>query len=810
LRERLRVWFFALCPLALASGILLQVNNVGKDRFDEFNLKTSRAQAIQTARDFLQSQGLDTTGWKAYSAAKTDSDLFRYLRMKPPLEASVVRELVPPASGSVLFQSPDGKRRATVIVSLQGRVLGFDFHSAVDPIMTPDKDGAEELRTALSLMAADPQLRTIFARSTPEIATIDQGGNGKLRRFTWHAPFGSEHELELEFSATIRNAQVLSRNLAGTIDRVYAARRLGAHETLLALFGICYSLFGGVVAIYSVIIYVRRAAQKEVSHSRMLWIALLVSMMMIGVVLSGTSETMIQTGGKDTPVPLAFIYTILCLGLAGLGLLVGIAYSSGEGEVREAYPGKLTSLDALLLGKVFSRNVGRSVLVGMAFASWFLLLSQLLQIPLAGHQRMESLNSIHLFFMRAPWVSFLIAQPAIGLVFAVGGLLQPLAFVTRTIGSKKTRIATLIFLTALGASGAAAARVTLPGVMVALVVSVVSLLAPFFAYDLLASLISFIATGFVSSLIIAIILFPGWTGFALSMGGVMAVTLCAAFAAWRRGRTWKDEEVRPEYARHISERLALQEEVAAAREAQLRLLPQAPPFIPGLSIFASCQPAQVVGGDFYDFFNLSEGRLGIFVAEGGNRGLASALTIALAKGYLMHAARRTTSPTEVIQRLEATLGSVLEGNTVRTTVAYAVIDVRRGTLSYARTGAYPKVIVAGFDGDLSQSERQVTAAIGNRVSPIWEGHANLSEGDGIIFYTDGIARRLADRTSMLQEDWVRQLALEQPDANALHGTLLKSIGASIGSANGDLEDDLTAIVIRFTKVESAALAEGVA
>lgn len=799
-----RFWFlfYALCPLALLGGILLQVHNVRKERFDEFQLTTDRARATQAAQVFLKSQGIETAGWTAYIGAATDAKLYTYLRSRTSHVAVGVRDVVQPAAARVLFQSPNGQRRAVVKLSLQGRVLGFDFHNAIEPLKTADQNSVEEQRTARDSLMADPKLRVFFERSVPEIATIEQGGGASLRKYTWRAPAGSAHELELEFTTTVQNARVLSRDLKATVDEDYAAHNLGTHPSLTAVFGICYSLFVGVVAIYSVVTYVRRAAQKEVSHARMMWISLLVAFLMIGVVLTGLNESMIETSARENPIPLGFVFTLICLAFVGLGLLVGFAYSSGEGEVREAYAGKLTSLDALLLGKVFSRNVGASVLVGMAFASWLLLSSQVLQAPFAGNQQEESLNALHLYFMNAPWISFLFAQPAIGLIFAIGGLLQPLAFVTRTISNRKVRIAVLVFLTALAAAGAATSHVSLSGLIIALLTAVPGLLIPFFAYDFLAALVSFIGVNFISSLVNVSLVFPGWQAFTISMAAIITATVAVEFLAWRRGRTWKDDEVRPEYARHISERLALQEEVAAAREAQLRLLPQSPPFIPGLSIFASCQPAHVVGGDFYDFFLLSEGRLGIFVAEGGNRGLASALTIALAKGYLMHASRRGCPPAEVIHQLEATLGAVLEGNTVKTTVAYAVLDVRRGTLSYARTGAYPKVLVTRPGSRSILSERQM--------DNIREGHVNLEEGDGIIFYTDGIARRLSGRTSMLQEDWIRNLADGQPDANALHGSLLQSVGAPLGKDPGELEDDLTAIVIRFTRTEVASLAEGVA
>src|SRR5207248_10259744 len=115
-----------------------------------------------------------------------------------------------------------------------------------------------------------------------------------------------------------------------------------------------------------------------------------------------------------------------------------------------------------------------------------------------------------------------------------------------------------------------------------------------------------------------------------------------------RGREYRDEEVRPLYARHIAERQLLEAEMAAAREAQLHLLPKSVPNIAGLSISAACIPARIVGGDFYDFFPLANNRLGVFIAEGSNRGVGSALNIALAKGFLMHTVRRNLSPHEVL------------------------------------------------------------------------------------------------------------------------------------------------------------------
>src|SRR5262249_55539398 len=167
--------------------------------------------------------------------------------------------------------------------------------------------------------------------------------------------------------------------------------------------------------------------------------------------------------------------------------------------------------------------------------------------------------------------------------------------------------------------------------------------------------------------------------------GAIVFLAVELYFSWR-GKIYSEAQVRPLYARHLAERLALTAEIGAARMAQVRLLPDAPPVIAGLSIAGSCTPAREVGGDFFDYYALDDHRLGLFVAEGCNRELGSAMAIALAKGYLMHTVRLDLTPVEVLRRLRATLGSVLLGENAPMTVLYAVIDGRTGSLRYARAG----------------------------------------------------------------------------------------------------------------------------
>ncbi|MBV8819815.1 MAG: SpoIIE family protein phosphatase [Acidobacteriaceae bacterium] len=805
----LRWTFFGLAPIALLAAILLKISYERRDPY-LLRVESNRERAIAIARRYIVSLGVPAEGWKAYCTAKPDPDLFRFFRSKPRNEGTLARALAPPVVIQVLFESPQ-HRHAFVTMSLEERVLGYDIRGAGKEVKGPLQSEAQTLQTATDALNSDPRLADLFARAVPEVSSVDRSEAAVTRVYTWRVPVQPLHELELAFTTSVRNGAVLSRMLKATVDPSYVRRTFRRTDDLLGIATLGFSFYVIAVILYSAVSYGRRATQGEVSHSRTLWMAVITTVLFMSILLTGYDETFISIATQNAAVPVGFVYTLLTLLMMGAALLASVAYGAGEGDVREAYPGKLASLDALVLGKVVSRNVGTSVMIGATFACWFLLMMQVLKMFTLGTAALDELNSVRFPFMRAPWLSFLMIGPASAFLFAVGGLVQPLAFAVRWIRTPRWRIPVVALCAVLATGAVVTSKPSVSSLLVTILVNVPALLVPFFVYDLLASVVSFITVSFVSSVVWISVLYAGWGRLAFWLTLVACLTLVLEFFAWRRGRDWREEEVRPEYARHIAERQALEAEVSAAREAQLRLLPQAPPHIPGLSIFASCLPARVVGGDFYDFFPLSEQRLGIFIAEGGNRGLASALSIALAKGYLMHATQRVKSPTDLILRLEETLGSVLESGVVTATIAYAILDARTGALEYARTGSYPKLVVTSNSGVIQQ-EHDV-AAIPGRHLPITEGRARVSEGDTIVLFTDGVANRMASRSRSSHENWIERLAREHADTHALYTTLFDSIGAPIAACDHELEDDLTAIVIRRVagnlQTQTAAL-EGVA
>ena len=357
--------------------------------------------------------------------------------------------------------------------------------------------------------------------------------------------------------------------------------------------------------------------------------------------------------------------------------------------MKRSIPGKLTPLDALLAGRIFSRDVAVSVLCGAAAAGWLLLCQHALGYLLPTDMLGARAEGLRYTFARLPWLTLVAGRQYESLLIAVAGLLLPASFLLRSKKGRQGRRFVWLILFALFSVLQDAARYpTVASSLLAMGVLASALLLPFFAFDLLAAIVSLSSLAFVNEprLVSALYSLPGWSLRSFGLAALAAASLaCAAYLAVR-GSAVREEDVRPLYAKNLAERMGLQAEVLAAREAQLRLMPQAAPQMPGMDVAACCLPAKGVGGDFYDFFQLDANRIGIFVAQGGERGLASALCVALAKGVLMHTPpSRPTPAAQIVLQLEAGMAKLLKGGSAANiSFVYGVIDTHRQLLELSR------------------------------------------------------------------------------------------------------------------------------
>jgi hypothetical protein len=482
-----------------------------------------------------------------------------------------------------------------------------------------------------------------------------------------------------------------------------------------------------------------------------------------------------------------------------IGLLFGVAYGAGEGDLREAYPGKLRSVDAFLRGKVFSANCARSILAGGAFAGWLLLLQNSLLLMVHGGPIDESRDLLGYSLESSPLLGAATDNWIPSLTFMTAfGLMLPLAFLRSRI-RREWLVSALLLPFAGGVAWIMGTNGSWQINLIFCVVYAASVCAPFFFGDLLAACSCLVALQFVGMLVRWSAVSDWWHTLAytrvLPVGiGFLLVEL---YFAWR-GRVYDDADVRPRYARNVVERQALTAEIAAARLAQVRLTPDSPPSIPGLSVAGSCIPAREVGGDFFDYYALDGHRLGVFLAEGGSRELGSAMVIALAKGYLMYTARLDLSPVEILRSLQVTVGAVLRGENASMAVLYAVIDGSDRTVRYARTGSSPQVLVNG-----AASAEEIVGEPVDGVE-IYHGATTLGPNDALFFYTDGWSREIAERTRQKPGPFLLGLLkrLPQADASALHE---EALAAVMKRRNGPPPDDVTTVVVRLEAMAAAAV-----
>ena len=137
----------------------------------------------------------------------------------------------------------------------------------------------------------------------------------------------------------------------------------------------------------------------------------------------------------------------------------------------------------------------------------------------------------------------------------------------------------------------------------------------------------------------------------------------------------------------MSEREHLEQELRVARRIQQASLPEEVPTLEGWQISPFYRPAREVGGDFYDFFELEDGRVGVVVGDATGKGVSAALVAAATSSMVRAVARAlgSSSPGEVLARVNETLVSRIPSN-MFVTCFYAILDPKSASLKYANAG----------------------------------------------------------------------------------------------------------------------------
>ena len=261
-----------------------------------------------------------------------------------------------------------------------------------------------------------------------------------------------------------------------------------------------------------------------------------------------------------------------------------------------------------------------------------------------------------------------------------------------------------------------------------------------------------------------------------------------------------------------AEKKRLEEELRIARQIQMSLLPRGPVDVPGLTVTALCVPAREVGGDYYDFFRLPQNRLGVLIADVSGKGTSAALYMAELKGLVLSLSQIYFSPRQLLIEVNRIISENLDSRSF-ITMTYAVLDLDRGTMTFARAGHTPMLHLCRVSGGEPRAHILVPSGmvVGLRIDGAAEKFAELLEedsvelaqGDVIVLYTDGITEAMNPESDLFGDSRLSRIVEEHGhlESAELRERILREIESFVGSA--DQHDDMTMILL---KVEHAAAA----
>jgi steroid delta-isomerase-like uncharacterized protein len=239
------------------------------------------------------------------------------------------------------------------------------------------------------------------------------------------------------------------------------------------------------------------------------------------------------------------------------------------------------------------------------------------------------------------------------------------------------------------------------------------------------------------------------------------------------------------------ERERIEQELRVARQIQRSLLPEATPELYGWRLTAYYKPAREVGGDFYDFLELENGRLGLVVGDATGKGIPAALVMATTRGMLRAVAQSLDSPGEVLARVNDALCPDIPSE-MFVTCFYAILDPKSGTLRYANAGHDLPYLWHGGDAEELRA-RGMPLGLMPEMS-YDESEAVLREGDCVLFYSDGLVEAHDPHYEMFGFPRLGALIAEHGKQRSLVNSLLKELYSFVGE-RWEQEDDITLLTL---------------
>lgn len=251
--------------------------------------------------------------------------------------------------------------------------------------------------------------------------------------------------------------------------------------------------------------------------------------------------------------------------------------------------------------------------------------------------------------------------------------------------------------------------------------------------------------------------------------------------------------------RDLSYRTRLTTELQTAHDAQMSIMPQQDPLVPGFDISGACVPASEVGGDFFDYLWLTEARskFGIAIGDVSGKAMKAAMTAVMSDGILFSKADESDSIHEIMTRVNRPI-YLKTDRKMFTALCLASIDLKSKELAFTNAGLnHPLLKSGGKVFHLKGKGPKFPLGI-HKDNHYEEQRHELKSGDILLFFTDGIPDACNPAGDFFElsrlERFLEQLDTAGMTAVEIKNCIIDEVMAFSGSASQ--QDDLTLVVVK--------------
>jgi serine phosphatase RsbU (regulator of sigma subunit)/ketosteroid isomerase-like protein len=245
----------------------------------------------------------------------------------------------------------------------------------------------------------------------------------------------------------------------------------------------------------------------------------------------------------------------------------------------------------------------------------------------------------------------------------------------------------------------------------------------------------------------------------------------------------------------MRERQRVEHELGVARRIQHALLPKDLPQLEGWEITRHYQPAREVGGDFYDFLRLEDGRVGLVIGDVSGKGIAAALVMANTQSVLRAVAQRVgITPGRVLEEANEVLYAYIPP-TMFITCLYAILDPESGGLVYANAGHDLPYLHRNSEAEELRARGMPLGLMPGMSYE--EKETVLNVGVAALFYSDGLVEAHDPKGEMFGFPRLRAFVAEHGEERSLEEALLEELYSFVGEG-WEQEDDITLLTLRHS------------